>query len=86
MNGATAYDGDWDLTPADRLLIEAKRWCGECGHKLIVQYCNGNRYACTYLQHTQGAPMCQHLPGYPHAGRGTRQHGGDHHARSRMML
>ena len=26
MNGATVYDGDWDLTPADRLLIEAKRW------------------------------------------------------------
>lgn len=26
MNGAPAHDGDWDLTPADRLLIEAKRW------------------------------------------------------------
>ena len=26
MSGATVYDGGWDLTPADRLLIEAKRW------------------------------------------------------------
>lgn len=26
MNGAPAHDGDWDPTPADRLLIEAKRW------------------------------------------------------------
>jgi hypothetical protein len=26
MSGATAYDDGWDLTPADRLLIEAKRW------------------------------------------------------------
>ena len=23
---AAAYDGTWDLTPADRLLVEAKRW------------------------------------------------------------
>jgi len=23
---ATTYDGTWDLTPADRLLVEAKRW------------------------------------------------------------
>ena len=30
-----------------------------------MQYCNGNRYACTYLQRTQGAPVCQHLPADP---------------------
>ncbi len=30
-----------------------------------MQYCNGSRYACTYLQHTQGAPVCQHLPADP---------------------
>ena len=46
-------------------LLQGIAWCGECGHKLVVQYCNGNRYACTYLQHTQGAPMCQHLPADP---------------------
>ena len=46
-------------------LLQGIAWCGECGHKLVVQYCNGNRYACTYLQHTQGAPVCQHLPADP---------------------
>ena len=51
MNGATAYDGDWDLTPADRLLIEAKRWGsrlrfavmlmpGSAGHPVVsVVFC-----------------------------------------------
>ena len=53
-------------TPRDgAALLQGIAWCGECGHKLVVQYCNGNRYACTYLQHTQGAPMCQHLPADP---------------------
>src|SRR4051812_30195021 len=46
-------------------LLQGIAWCGECGHKLVVQYCNGNRYACTYLQRTQGAPVCQHLPADP---------------------
>jgi len=46
-------------------LLQGIAWCGECGHKLVVQYCNGNRYACTYLRHTQGAPVCQHLPADP---------------------
>ena len=55
-------------TPRDgAALLQGIAWCGECGHKLVVQYCNGNRYACTYLQHTQGAPMCQHLPADPPA-------------------
>jgi Recombinase/Recombinase zinc beta ribbon domain len=53
-------------TPRDgAALLQGIAWCGECGHKLVVQYCNGNRYACTYLQQTQGAPMCQHLPADP---------------------
>jgi len=46
-------------------LLQGIAWCGECGHKLVVQYCNGNRYACTDLQHTQGAPVGQHLPADP---------------------
>jgi len=46
-------------------LLQGIAWCGECGHKLVVQYCNVTRYACTYLQHTQGAPVCQHLPADP---------------------
>ncbi len=53
-------------TPRDgAALLQGIAWCGECGHKLVVQYCNGTRYACTYLQRTQGAPVCQHLPATP---------------------
>ena len=51
-------------------LLPGIAWCGECGHKLVVQCCNGNRYACTCLQHAQGVPMCQHLPAGPIDGRG----------------
>ena len=50
-------------------LLQGIAWCGECGHKCVVQYSNGNRYACTYLQRTQGAPVCQHLPADPIDGR-----------------
>ena len=37
-------------------------WCGECGHKMKVQYSGGNRYICNYLQLSHGGPLCQHLP------------------------
>jgi hypothetical protein len=38
MNGATAYNGDWDLTPADRLLIEAKRWGSRLRFAVILLF------------------------------------------------
>jgi DNA invertase Pin-like site-specific DNA recombinase len=37
-------------------------WCGECGHKMCVEYKNGNRYICNFLQRSQGGTVCQHLP------------------------
>jgi hypothetical protein len=37
-------------------------WCGQCGHKMAVQYKNANRYVCNYLLRTQGGQLCQHLP------------------------
>ncbi|REE18557.1 recombinase-like zinc beta ribbon protein [Paraburkholderia sp. BL23I1N1] len=37
-------------------------WCGQCGHKMAVQYKNANSYACNYLLRSQGAQLCQHLP------------------------
>jgi DNA invertase Pin-like site-specific DNA recombinase len=36
--------------------------CGECGHKLVVQYKGGTRYLCTYLRQQYRVPVCQHLP------------------------
>ena len=40
-------------------------WCGRCGHKMAVEYKNGNRYVCNALQRDQGGPLCQHLPADP---------------------
>lgn len=37
-------------------------WCGQCGHKMKVQYSGGNRYICNFLLLSQGGPLCQHLP------------------------
>lgn len=40
-------------------------WCGRCGHKMGVQYKNGNRYVCNFLARSQGGALCQHLPADP---------------------
>jgi len=37
-------------------------WCGQCGHKMRVQYSGGNRYVCNFLLRNQGGQLCQHLP------------------------
>jgi DNA invertase Pin-like site-specific DNA recombinase len=40
-------------------------YCGECGHKMLVQYKRGLRYICDYRRrHFQGS-VCQHIPGMP---------------------
>ena len=46
-------------------LLQGIVWCGQCGHKMAVQYKGGNRYLCNYLHRTQAGPMCQHLPADP---------------------
>ncbi|WP_258579864.1 recombinase family protein, partial [Rhizobium favelukesii] len=40
-------------------------WCGRCGHKMGVEYKNGNRYVCNFLARSQGGALCQHLPADP---------------------
>ena len=37
--------------------------CGECGHKLVVQYKGGTRYLCNFLRQKYRVPVCQHIPG-----------------------
>lgn len=37
--------------------------CGECGHKLVVQYKGGTRSLCNFLRQKYRVPVCQHLPG-----------------------
>jgi DNA invertase Pin-like site-specific DNA recombinase len=46
-------------------LLQGIAWCGECGHKITVQYKGGVRYICNTLHNTQNAPVCQHLPAKP---------------------
>jgi DNA invertase Pin-like site-specific DNA recombinase/uncharacterized protein YndB with AHSA1/START domain len=46
-------------------LLQGSVWCGRCGHKMVVEYKNGNRYVCNFLSRRHGGPRCQHLPADP---------------------
>jgi len=40
-------------------------YCGECGHKMVVQYEKRNTYLCNYLRQQYLAPVCQDIPADP---------------------
>jgi DNA invertase Pin-like site-specific DNA recombinase len=40
-------------------------YCGECGHKMVVQYKKGTRYLCNYLRQQYGVRVCQYIPADP---------------------
>jgi DNA invertase Pin-like site-specific DNA recombinase len=44
------------------VLLHGIVYCGECGHKMLVQYKGGNQYLCNYLRQTHGVPVCQRVP------------------------
>src|SRR3954447_15535188 len=46
-------------------LLQGIVWCGQCGHKMTVQYRARNGYNCRSLYHEHGAPVCQQLPADP---------------------
>lgn len=46
-------------------LLQGIIFCGACGHKMTVQYKNGNRYLCNYLRSQYRIPVCQHIPADP---------------------
>jgi DNA invertase Pin-like site-specific DNA recombinase len=46
-------------------LLHGIAWCGECGHKMFVQYKRGTRYVCNHLRQQFGEPVCQVLPAGP---------------------
>jgi hypothetical protein len=46
-------------------LLHGIVYCGECGHKLVVQYKRGTRYLCNYLRQQYRVPVCQNLPADP---------------------
>ena len=46
-------------------VLQGITWCGQCGHKMNVEYKAANRYVCNFLQRSQGGPLCQHLRADP---------------------
>jgi hypothetical protein len=46
-------------------LLHGLVYCGECGHKMVVQYKGGTRYLCNYLRQQHGVAVCQYLPADP---------------------
>jgi DNA invertase Pin-like site-specific DNA recombinase/predicted DNA-binding transcriptional regulator AlpA len=46
-------------------LLQGLVYCGECGHKMAVQYKTGARYLCNHYRQQQLAPVCQLLPAEP---------------------
>ena len=45
-----------------KALLHGLVYCGECGHKLVVQYKGRAQYLCTYLRAQYGVPVCQRIP------------------------
>ena len=48
-----------------KALLHGITYCGECGHKMCVQYKGGTQYLCNHLKQQTGAPVCQRIPGDP---------------------
>lgn len=46
-----------------KALLHGIAFCGECGHKMCVQYKGGTQYLCNALRQQRGTPICQRLPG-----------------------
>ncbi len=46
-------------------LLHGMVYCGECGHKMVVQYKNGTRYLCNYLRQQYHVPVCQYIHADP---------------------
>ena len=46
-------------------LLHGLVYCGECGHKMCVQYKHATRYICNSLRQKYQVPVCQCLPGDP---------------------
>ena len=46
-----------------KALLHGIAYCGECGHKMCVQYKGGTQYLCNHLRQQNGTPVCQRLRG-----------------------
>lgn len=43
-------------------LLHGIVYCGECGHKMVVQYKSATRYICNSLRQQYRVPVCQYIP------------------------
>jgi DNA invertase Pin-like site-specific DNA recombinase len=48
-----------------KALLHGIVFCGECGHKMVVQYKTGTKYLCNHLRQQHRVPVCQRIPGDP---------------------
>ena len=46
-------------------LLHGIVYCGECGHKMVVQYKGATRYLCNALRQQYLVPVCQFIPADP---------------------
>ena len=46
-------------------LLHGIVYCGECGHKLVVQYKKKPFYVCNQMHQSLCLPVCQHIPSDP---------------------
>src|SRR6516165_12432712 len=44
-----------------KALLHGLVCCGQCGHKMVVQYKGGTQYLCTYLRGQYQVPVCQRI-------------------------
>jgi DNA invertase Pin-like site-specific DNA recombinase len=50
---------------AGATLLHGIVYCGECGHKMVVQYKGGPEYQCNYLHQLYQVPVCQRIASQP---------------------
>jgi DNA invertase Pin-like site-specific DNA recombinase len=50
---------------AGQALLHGLLYCGECSHKMMVQYQHTTYYVCNHLRQQYDAPVCQTIPGDP---------------------
>ncbi len=43
-------------------LLQGMVACGECGHRMVIEYKHHTRYLCNYLRQQYRVPVCQYIP------------------------
>lgn len=53
----------WGVPRDGKALLHGIAYCGECGHKICVQYNGSTQYLFNHLKQQHGTPVCQLLRG-----------------------